>query len=527
MPDPKDDREPGVQDRLFGTGDIDVELRERAASSGRVAITGRAVQIALRLVSIAVLARLLRPEDFGVRALVLPVIILTNSVINLRLNVAALEQEDLDSEGLGRIFRLSLRFNLLIVVIVAALGPLLAELYSDPRVIGVTAAWAGAIYVLNLGAFHEALLKRQMRFGVTTFIETVAIFVGMIVAILAASLGAGYWALVLEIAFIGLGRSIGAWLACPWRPPPRAKGAPDPRVTEMLRFGRNMAGFRMLRWVATQTDRVLIGFFSGAHVLGLYDGARRWSSMPTLESDGAFREVAVASFGQALDNPPALTRLVRGAIGAMLVLSLPATAFVFIEAEGMVRLLFGDRWLDAVPFVQALAGGAFFAALSRPTGWVFIALGRTRRQFRWGLVQTGVVLSGLLIGSAWGARGIALGYAAAHAVLALPTIVFCLRGTPIARADYFAAASRPAIAAVAAALSALAVVSLFGDIGTSARMTIEFATFSVVYILTWLALPGGWAAGRDGWALLGELNRGVGGQLRSTAPPAEASATGD
>ena len=512
---------------FFGAEEIDADRRARAESSGTVASVGRVVQIALRLVSIAVLARLLRPEDFGVRALVLPIIILTNSFINLRLNVAVLQQDNLDSEGLGRVFRLSARFNLLIVLIVAALGPLLAEVYNDARVIGVTAAWAGAVYLLNLGAFHEALLKRQMRFGVTTFIETFAMFVGMIVAIIAASLGAGYWALVLEVAFIGLGRSIGAWVACPWRPPPKVDGERDPRISEMLRFGRNMAGYRMLRWVATQTDRVLIGFFSGAHVLGLYDGARRWSSVPTLESDGALRAVAVSSFGRSLDNPPALTWLVRGAVGMMLVLALPATAFVFIEAEGMVRLLFGDRWLAAVPFAEAMAAGAFFAALTRPTGWLFTALGRTRRQFRWGLVHTATVLTCLLVGSAWGATGIALGYAAAHAILALPTIWFCLRGTPIALRDYLAAAARPVAASVAAAVAALAVVSLFGDIGTAARMTIEFATFAVAYILIWLSLPGGWEAGRAGWSLLRELGRGVGADQRSTAAPSEASVTGD
>ncbi|MDH3732708.1 MAG: oligosaccharide flippase family protein [Gemmatimonadota bacterium] len=515
-------------DSLFRTGEVSAEVRERAVASGRISVSGRAIQIALRLVSIAILARLLRPEDFGVRALVLPVIILTNSVINLRLHVAVLQQENLDSEGLGRVFRLSLRFNLLMVLIVAALGPLLAEIYDDARVVGVTAAWAAAIYVLNLGAFHEVLLKRDMRFGVTTFIETTSMFVGMIVAILAASLGAGYWALVLEIGIIGLGRSAGAWMACPWRPParrPRTPGA-DP-APEMVGFGRNLAGVRIARWMREQTDRVLIGFLGGAHLLGLYDGSRRWTWLPTQEMDLTLSDVAISSFSRAQDRPATLEGLVRGAVSALLLFSLPVTAYFFIEPEGSVRLLFGDRWLDAVPFVRLVAFGAFFAAFARPTRWIFVSLGRTRRQFRWGLVNTGVMLGSLLIGSIWGVLGVARGFAFAHAVMAFPTIWFCLRGTSLPLGDYLDAAGRPALASGVAAVAAVAAIQLFGDIGTAARMTVEFAVLSAVYVMVWVALPGGRRAGRDGWAFVQELARGVGARRRASAAPAEASVTGD
>ena len=392
---PQDNGSKTAADDVFETGTVSAGLRERSAASGVIVVSGRAVQVLLRLIAVATLARLLTPADFGVRALVLPLIILTNSVMNLRLNVAALQQEDLDSDGLGRVFWLSLRFNLLIVLIAAALGPLLGEVYGDPRVIGVTAAWAAAIYILNLGAFHEALLKRQMRFGVTTLIETLAMFVGMIVAILAASLGAGYWALVLEIGVLALVRSTGAWIASPWRPPPRTRGKPDERVTEMMRFGRNLAGFQVLQWIGSQTDRVLVGLFGGAHVVGLYDGARRWGWLATTELDGSITEVAVSSFSRAQEQPSNLRRLVRGAISATLFLSLPVTAFLFLEAEGAVRILFGERWLGAVPFLKYMCFGAFFSALSRPTSWIFTSLGRTRRQFRWGLFQT-TVISGRL-----------------------------------------------------------------------------------------------------------------------------------
>lgn len=512
-------------DRIFGTTAASAELKRRSAVSGIITLVGRVLQVGLRLAAIAILARLLTPEDFGVRALVLPVIVLTNAVINLRLNVAALQQEELDSERLGHLFRLSMRFNLLIVLIVAAVGPLLSEIYDDPRVIGVTAAWAAAIFALNFGAFHEALLKRQLRFGTTTAIEIGSMILGLAGAIIAGSLGAGYWALVLEIGLIGIGRSVGAWLACPWRPS-KATGTPDSLVTEMLRFGRNLTGVRIVSWLGNQVDRVLVGMLGGAPVLGLYDGARRWAWTPAIEMDAAFNDVAISAFSRAHERPDALRRLIRGAVAAMLVLALPVTAFVFIEAEGVVRLLFGRFWLGAVPYVELMAFAAFFAALAKPTAWIFAALGRTRRQFRWGLFQTAVILAALLIGSSRGPRGIATGFAVAHGVLAFPTIWFCLRGTSVRLGVYLGAALRPAAASVAGAVAAWGAIRILGDLGTPAQMTVKFVVLGSIYVLVWLALPGGRKAARDGWQLAREIASGAAARARGVVVE-EANVTGD
>jgi len=517
--------EPSDNDRLSDVAAAAAESRRRSAVSGLLVLVGRGLQVGLRLVAIAILARLLTPDDFGVRALVLPVIVLTNAVINLRLNVGALQQE-LDSERMGELFHLSMRFNLLIVLIVAAVGPLLSELYGDPRVIGVTAAWAVAIFALNFGAFHESLLKRQLRIGTTTAIELVAMLLGLAGAIVAGSLGAGYWALVIEIGLIGVVRSAGAWLACPWRPPLRPAATHDPQVTEMLRFGRNLAGVRIAAWLGNQVDRVLVGMLGGAPILGLYDGARRWSWVPATEMDATFAEVAISSMGRVQERPEALHHAVRGAITATLFFALPATAFVFIEAEGTVRLLFGRHWLGAVPFMELMAVAAFFAAIMRPTAWIFQAHGRTRRQFRWGLVHTGVILGALLIGSSRGALGIATAFAVAYAALALPSIWFCVRGTTIGLGDYAGAALRPATAAAAGSLAAVGVIRALGDIGVPARMTVEFVVLFSIYLFVWLALPGGRSLAADGLATARELASGAGIRARA-AVAEEASVTGD
>jgi PST family polysaccharide transporter len=502
-------------DRHFGTDAVRAELARRSASSGIYAIGGRVLQIFLRVGSVAVLARLLTPEDFGVRGLVLPVTILLHGVINLGLHIAALQRDDLDHEELSRLFWFSSWINLLLVGGMALLGPFLAAFYDDPRVTGVTIAWAAALYLMNVGAFHETLLKRQMRFGTLVSIHTVAMVIGVLVAIVAAALGAGYWALVYDIVAMSLVRAIGVWALCGWRPSrPRRLGSAERMGTaSMLTYGKGLSGFRLVAWLGAQLDRVLVGLLGGAPVLGLYDNARRWAWLPYLELHQSLSDVAVASFSRVQREPAEYRRIVRGGLASILALVMPATAFLFVEAREVVLVLFGDQWLGAVPYMQLMAVAAFTGGLNRLNQWIYNSLGETGRQFRWSVFQTLVTVVALAIGALWGPIGVAIGFTAAVVLLTYPSVVYCLRTAPLKPADFFGAATRPATASfLAGAVTFIAARFALGGLGLAAAFAIEIALFGGVYVFSWILLPGGRAAAVEVKRALREaIGRGAAG----------------
>ncbi len=495
-------------ERFFATEAVRADLGLRSASSGIYAVAGRGAQILLRVGSVAVLARLLTPDDFGVRALVLPVTILLAGVVNVGLNVAAVQREDLDHERLSRLFWFSSKFNLGLVALFALLGLGLARLYGDPRVTGVAAVWAAAFYVLNAGAFHESLLKRQMRFRALVTIQTAAMAAGIGVALIAAALGAGYWALVYEIGAVSIARALGAWMACAWRParPRRGGLRADPAAAEMLSYGKGIAGFRAVGWLGRQLDRVLVGLLAGAPVLGLYDSARRWAWTPYLELHAALSDVAVASFSRVQAEARAYRRLVTRALAPILALALPATALIFVEALAVVHILLGDQWLGAVPYVRLMAVAAFFGSADRLTQWIYYSLGETGRLFRWSVIHTAVMILGLLIGANWGAIGVAAGFTGAVVALAYPAVWFCLRTAPLDPADFFGAAARPAAASLLGGGAAYAAREMLaGGLPLVPGFLVAAGAFSVVYLLAWVGLPGGRGATREILGVLGEL----------------------
>ena len=94
-----------------------------------------------------------------------------------------------------------------------------------------------------------------------------AMTAGVVVAITAASHGAGYWALVLLELVKAFTSALLTWLACPWIPgrPVRGSG-----VRSMLLYGGNLTGFNVINYFARNLDNLLIGRFWGPLPLGLY-----------------------------------------------------------------------------------------------------------------------------------------------------------------------------------------------------------------------------------------------------------------
>ena len=476
---------------------VHAELQNRSVRSGLIAAGGRIAQGIIGLGSVAVLARLLTPSDFGVIAMVMPISTVASMTMHRGLQFALLHEEQLSTSQVSRLYWMALRYNVVLLGAVALLGPILAALYREPRVVLVTAIWAGSLLVQSLGVFHETLLKRQLRFGTLTLVNVGGMFAGALVAILAASSGAGHFALLLQFVVWDVARCTAAMVICRWRPDFREwSGGAEPVVARLASYGSHFTMHRGVYWAGRQADRIVVGYIAGAGPLGLYDGARRWSWYAFHELFQSVTEVVVASLSRARANVDRFREFARQGLMAFLVPPLAVIAFVFVEADAAVRVLLGERWIDAIPLVRIMCAGAFCDALSRLTMWLYTAEGRTRRQFHWSLISTPIMLTAIGIGATGGVRGVALAFAGTTAALMLPTLAFCLRGSAIRPRDFVALAWRPVTTSLVAAL----LLSMVDQFLTANTPIIGFVysamLFIVFYVATWLMLPGGMSVAR-------------------------------
>lgn len=450
------------------------------------------VQLVVAAGTVAVLGRLLIPSDFGLFAMAAVLLGMVATFRDFGLPAAILQQAEIRHAEVSALFWLNLRRNVILSLAMVAAAPVLAWFFREPAVLMITVAVTAAGLVASVSVLHVALLGRELRFGAVTATEISAAAAGGLAGIAAAVLGAGYWALVLQVVTLLVVHGTLPWLLCPWRPLGyRQSLAARAEVGTFLSYGTSLSLSRVVVWAGHNIGFVMVGRLAGAAALGLYQSAFRWSTMPVHQVYRPLDQVVVSSVRPLRGDAGRYCAAMGVAIRATATLVLPTVAFVAVCAGDIVLLLLGPQWAGAVAMFRVLAVAAFLDVARLSSKWIHLAEGRTDRHLRLALLSAPVVALGTAIGVVWGALGAALGFAAAVLVLVYPTVAYTLATSPLTMADFWQALARPAVSAVLASAATAAALPALAGLPLLLRLVSAAALFVLAGATAWLAMPGG------------------------------------
>jgi PST family polysaccharide transporter len=437
--------QPKDQERFFRTDHLMADLSGRAVRGGAITLSAQAVKFLLQLGSTVVLARLLTPDDFGLVAMVTAVTGFVALFKDLGLSQATVQRPQITHEQVSTLFWVNVAASFVLMLVVAALAPLLAWFFGDPRLTEITLVIAGTFILSGLSVQHSALLTRQMRFKWLALIDVAGLAAGVLAALVLAWQGFGYWSLVgMLVIQSTLGATL-VWLTSEWRPgrPVRGSG-----VRPMLRFGGNLAGFNVLNYFSRNADKVLIGWAWGAGALGTYSRAYQLLTLPLSQINWPLSRVVIPALSRLNDRPEEYRWQYLYYLSAVLWLTLPLVGLLAGAAPSVVLVLLGEQWSEVSGVFRALCITAALQPVYSTIGWIFVSKGRTDRFLRWALIASPLFVLSFVVGLPWGVVGVALSYAATF-VLMLPwTLGYAVRETAIRRADIFDAARHPFLAAL-------------------------------------------------------------------------------
>jgi O-antigen/teichoic acid export membrane protein len=476
-------------ERHFSTEHLQGDLKGRSIRGGAVTLTGQGCRFALQTGTTIVLARLLTPGDFGLIAMVTAITGFIASFKDAGLSMATVQREKIDHDQISTLFWINVALSTVMMLLIAALAAPIAWLYGEPRLVWITLGLAGSFVFAGLAVQHQALLRRQLRFRALVRIDLGSRLVGIVVAILAASWGAGAWALVLMAGVTAVANAAGVWIACDWRPGRPRRGC---GVGSMLAFGGNLTVAHVVNNGARNLDNVLIGSVWGASLLGAYSKAYQLLLLPFQQFASPVTAVALPVLSRLQHDHERFRRYFRGGVLLMTALGMPLVAFAFVNARDLTLLILGDQWTAAAPIFMALAPAAFIETFNAANGWAFIPLGRTDRYLRCVVGSSAVIIVAFAIGLPWGPIGVACAYSAARAVLRLPQALYAFHGTPLTLGDLGAAVWRPAAASLLAAalLWSLTTSGAWPD-SSAARIAAGLPIYAALYGLLLVLLPGG------------------------------------
>jgi O-antigen/teichoic acid export membrane protein len=331
-------------------------------------------RLALRVVSVAILARLLTPHEYGVVAGALIGMDFAAMIYGMGLAPTLVQRKEVRPDHVATAFSSALFMAVLAAVGMWFAASLIADLMQIPELTQILKVLA---WLTPFGAFSvlcEALLARNMQVKRVAmrplFSFTISTF---LVAIPLAWYGFGYWSLVamqavdIIVSAVTLGFAARKLLVWP-RFSHRA-------FAELWRLSLGFTINQPFSYLAQNADRFIVGRVLGTATLGLYTRASFFASTAATLFGNIARLSVFPAMAKVQQDEVRLRSALLKSFSVLALLTLPVSAFCVIFARELVDLLLGDKWHMAVAPFAILSGTLYFSLGWRNCATLFQALG--------------------------------------------------------------------------------------------------------------------------------------------------------
>ncbi len=345
----------------------------------------------LVFVSTIVLARLLGKEDFGVAAFALTAMSFLEVAADLGVGPALIYHRD-EPGAADTAFWLGMILSVVLFAVTWLLAPFFGSFFHDPRAVPVVQVLAFSFPLTGLGNIHDVLLRKEMSFQ-RKFLPDISRSAGKgVVSIILALAGFGTWSLIIgQLAGTALG-TIALWIVHPWRPSFRF--AMD-MSRALLKYGVNIVVVDALGMVLSNTDYLLVGRYLGAAALGVYTNAFRIPDLLIMQFCALISKVIFPLYSKLRDDSSALTRGFLTTTRYVALVTVPLSLGTLLVARPLILLVFGAKWEEAVPVLQAISIYSLMLSLAYNAGDAYKAQGRPEILTRISLLRILVLIPGL------------------------------------------------------------------------------------------------------------------------------------
>lgn len=376
-----------------------------------------AAQVARQLLQFTgsiILARLLSPREFGLMGMIVVFTGFAGLFSELGLGAALVQKQDLEDRHLNSIFWVNMAAGIVLTAISAFASAYIAVFFGEPILRSLTMAIALNFVLNSLNVVHRNLLVRAMDFRRLCFIDSAAIVLSGIAAIVGAWSGFGVWSLVAQSLVSTAVSAAMLWRLSTWRP---AWSVDIEAIRELFGYSMNLLGFNALNYWSRNLDNLLIGSFIGPSPLGVYTRAYSLMLLPITEVTNVLTRVMFPALSAIQHDIEKVKRVYLQATRTIALVTFPMMVGLLVVAEPFILVVYGEQWREVVLIVRILCLAGIGQSIGTTIGWIFNSQGRTDIQLRWGLYAFFVTAIALIIGLRWGMIGMTWAYVLSGTVL--------------------------------------------------------------------------------------------------------------
>lgn len=378
-------------------------LGSRVVNSALFTIGGVIFRTAITVGSMAVLARLLSPADFGLIAMATVITELAAVFSNFGFGSILIQRPRVSRIQIDTMNWCALALGALLTVVVYGLSFSAGEIFNDEHVGALLRVLAVSFILEELTLVPRALLMRRMQFRLDFYVQALMLIGRAGTAVALALAGFGVWSLAWgPVVGLVIQAVLYQYLAGYW---PRLRFSRSFLASSWLTNGGHF-GNGILFYINANLDTFLIGRALGATALGNYSNAKSLTDEIRVRMVQPLQRVLFPAFAAIQTEQERFQRGILRSARLLSFMFIPIGFGMAAEAEILIRILYGDQWLEMIPLLQLTALATGFGATTSVSNAIFNAKNEVGLSFRLFLLSTALSALFIVVGSHWGLLGV-------------------------------------------------------------------------------------------------------------------------
>ena len=335
----------GHRESTTVTGNVLWRLGERLGAQG------------VSFIVSVVLARLLSPEHYGIVSLVTVFNNILSVFVQSGLGSALIQQSDVDELDYSTVFCFNIWISIVLYIGMFFFAPVLSKFYEQPEMTDVIRALSLTLLMGGINAVQQARVSRRMEFKLFFKATLIGTIFSAFVGIGMAMAGLGVWALVGQILSNQLVNTIVLWMTIDWKP---SFHFSVERFKPLYRFGWRVFVSGLLDTLYKNLRSLLIGKMYTEEDLAYNNRGNHVPELVITNVNTSIQSVIFPAYTRCRGERQRILLLMRKAVRLSSFLIFPCMVGIAMVAEPLVCVLYTEKWLPAVFYMQV---GCFSYAL--------------------------------------------------------------------------------------------------------------------------------------------------------------------
>lgn len=356
------------------------------------------------IVGSILLARILRPEDFGMVAMVTVISSFATLFLDMGFCLALIQRSSVTDNDLSTVFWLNLWIGLIFTVLICGFSFLIVDYYNNPSLYPIIYSISPVFVLGALQQIPRVILTRKMHFKELNIVSVSATLSSYILAIIIALNGGGLWSIVAQILIANVVICLLSWLIIKWRPTRTFKLE---SIKAISNFSINTFFNGFLEYWSRNLGLFLVGRHLGQVDLGIFSKSTSFILLPVRNISQVITTTIFPKLSNIKNEPLNFRPFYLLSSRFQFFIVFPAMLGINSITNELIPVLFGDEWIQMIPLVKIFAIQGIFSANFNFNDITISSQGRADLLFRYGILEKSIIILSIFLGIKFGIIGLA------------------------------------------------------------------------------------------------------------------------